>query len=85
VFWIPFCKYILSKWLSSFFVEDTNAGFAKYFETTESLTDSFQTFTYTFTPSQDNDDTKIGIFLGEMENAELGMITIDSIVITVVE
>jgi hypothetical protein len=69
----------------TFFVEDTNAGYAKYFEVTESLTDSFQTFTYTFTPTQDNDDTKIGIFLGDMENAALGMVIIDSIVITVVE
>jgi hypothetical protein len=69
----------------TFFVEDTNAGYAKYFETTESLTDVFQTFTFTFTPTADNDDTKIGIFLGDMENAALGMITIDSIIVTVVE
>lgn len=68
----------------TFFVENTDAGFVKYFEITESITSSFQTFTYTFTPTQDNDDTKVGIFLGDMENAGLGIITIDSIIITVV-
>jgi hypothetical protein len=67
----------------TFFVEDTNAGYAKYFEITESITSTFQTFTYTFTPTRDNDDTKVGIFLGNMDNAGLGIITIDSIVITV--
>ena len=68
----------------TFFVENTDAGYAKYFEITESITSTFQTFTYTFTPTQDNDDTKVGIFLGDMENAGLGIITIDSIVITVI-
>lgn len=68
----------------TFFVENTDAGFAKYFEITESITSTFQTFTYTFTPSENNDDTKVGIFLGDMENAGLGIITIDSIVITVI-
>lgn len=68
----------------TFFVENTDAGYAKYFENTESVTSTFQTFTYTFTPTQDNDDTKIGIFLGNMENAALGMIIIDEIIITVI-
>ena len=68
----------------TFFVENTDAGFAKYFEITESITSTFQTFTYTFTPSENNDDTKVGIFLGDMENAGLGIITIDSIEITVI-
>lgn len=68
----------------TFFVENTDAGYAKYFEITESITSTFQTFTYTFTPTQNNDDTKVGIFLGDMENAGLGIITIDAIVITIV-
>ena len=68
----------------TFFVENTDAGYVKYFEITESITGAFQTFTYTFTPTQDNDYTKVGIFLGDMENAGLGIITIDSIIITVV-
>lgn len=67
----------------TFFVEDTNAGYAKYIEETGTLTTAFQTFTYTFTPTVDNDDTKIGIFLGDMDNAVVGLVIIDSIVITV--
>ncbi|BCR35805.1 carbohydrate binding domain-containing protein [Mariniplasma anaerobium] len=66
----------------TFFVEDTNAGYVKYFEETETLTTVFQTFTYTFTPTVDNDDTKIGIFLGDMDNSAIGLVIIDSIVIT---
>lgn len=69
----------------TFFVEDTNAGYSKYFEETAAVTEDFQTFTYTFTPTADNDDTKIGIFLGSMENGELGTIIIDSIIITKTE
>ena len=66
-----------------FFVENTDAGFVKYIEETETLTNQFQTFTYTFTPNADNDDTKIGLFIGNMDNAGLGMISIDAIIITV--
>ena len=66
----------------TFFVEDTDAGYAKYFENTETLTTEFQTFTYTFTPTADNGDTKIGIFLGDMDNAVIGNVIIDSITIT---
>jgi len=66
----------------TFFVEDTDAGYAKYFETTDTLTNGFQTFTYTFTPTANNQDTKIGIFLGDMDNAVVGSIIIDSIVVT---
>ncbi len=66
----------------TFFVEDTDAGYAKYFETTETLTTEFQTFTYTFTPTVYNQDTKIGIFVGEMENGVIGTIVIDSITVT---
>jgi hypothetical protein len=69
----------------TFFVENTDAGYSKYFEETETLTDTFQTFTYMFTPTADNDDTKIGIFLGNMDNAMLGMIVIDSITVTIKE
>ena len=66
----------------TFFVEDTDAGYAKYFEETVTLTESFQTFTYTFTPTADNGDTKIGIFVGDMENAFTGNVIIDSITVT---
>lgn len=66
----------------TFFVEDTNNGYAKYVEETGTLSTTFQTFTYTFTPTADNDDTKIGIFLGDMDNAAIGVVVIDSIVIT---
>ncbi len=69
----------------TFFVEDTNANYFKYFETTEVLTNEFQTFTYTFTPTADNDDTKIGIFLGAMDNAFVGNVIIDAIVVTETE
>lgn len=67
----------------SFFIENTDAGYAKYFENVETLTTEFQTFTYTFTPDADNDDTKIGIFLGAMDNAFVGNVIVDSITITV--
>jgi len=66
----------------TFFVEDTNNGFAKYVEETATLSTTFQTFSYSFTPTADNDDTKIGIFLGDMDNAATGLIVIDSITIT---
>ncbi|MDC0559129.1 carbohydrate binding domain-containing protein, partial [Candidatus Izimaplasma bacterium] len=66
----------------TFFVEDTDAGYTKYFENTETLTTEFQTFTYTFTPTAYNQDTKIGIFVGDMENGGLGTIIIDSITVT---
>ncbi len=69
----------------TFFAEDTNNGYAKYFETTETLTDAFQTFTYTFTPTADNDDTKLGIFLGNTSNPLIGDVVIDSIIVTVEE
>ncbi|MDC0558861.1 carbohydrate binding domain-containing protein [Candidatus Izimaplasma bacterium] len=66
----------------TFFVENVDAGYAKYFEETETLTDSFQTFTYTFTPDANNDDTKLGIFFGNTSNPLIGDVIIDSITIT---
>ncbi len=66
----------------TFFVEDVDAGYAKYFEVTETLTNEFQTFTFEFTPTAFNDDTKLGIFLGNTSNPFLGNVIIDSIVIT---
>lgn len=68
-----------------FFIEDTNNNYAKYVESTATLTTDFTTFTYTFTPTVDNDDTKIGLFVGDMDNAALGTILIDSITITASE
>jgi hypothetical protein len=67
------------------FLEDTDNNYVKYIESTASLTTAFQTFTYTFTPTVDNDDTKIALFVGDMENATLGTIFIDSITITASE
>lgn len=69
----------------TFFVEDTDNGYAKYFEETRTLTDSFQTFTFTFTPTADNSDSKIGIFVGNTTNAVIGNVVIDSITITETE
>jgi hypothetical protein len=66
----------------TFFIEDTDNNFSKYIESELSLTTAFQTFTYTFTPTVDNDDTKIGLFLGNINSAELGTIFIDKIIIT---
>ena len=65
-----------------FFLEDTDAFFMKYFLETETLTNEFQTFTYTFVSTQNNNDTKIGIFLGTMDNAFEGNVIVDSIEIT---
>ncbi len=65
-----------------FFLEDTNNNFAKYFLETESLTTDFKTFTYTYVSTSDNSDSKLGIFLGSMENAELGNVIINSITVT---
>jgi hypothetical protein len=69
----------------TFFAEDTDNGYAKYFETTETLTDSFQTFTFSFTPTANNSDTKLGIFVGNTSNAVIGNVIIDSITITETE
>ncbi len=66
----------------TFFVENTDAGYAKYFEEVRTLTNEFQTFTFTFTPTENNDDTKLGIFFGNMTNALIGEVVIDSITIT---
>jgi len=62
-----------------FFLEDTDLAYFKYFMETETLTTEFQTFTYTFVAINSNNDTKIGLFLGEMVNASLGSVIIDSI------
>jgi hypothetical protein len=69
----------------TFFAENTDAGYAKYFEQTATLTDAFQTFTYSFTPDADNTDTKLGLFLGNTSNPLIGDVVIDSITITVEE
>ena len=66
----------------TFFVEDVNNGYSKYFEETRTLTNEFQTFTFTFTPDAFNDDTKLGIFLGNTSNPMIGTVIIDSITIT---
>jgi len=65
-----------------FFLEDTDAGYMKYFMETETLTSDFQTFTYSFAATTTNNDTKIGIFVGNMTNGELGNVIIDSITVT---
>lgn len=64
------------------FVEDTDAGFIKYAEITHTVTTDWTTITLTFKPLESNADTKIGLFLGDMENAGFGQIMIDSITIT---
>ena len=68
-----------------FFLEDTDAGFLKYFLETETLTNDFQTFTYTYISTSGNYDTTLGIFLGNMENGKLGNVIIDEIIITKTE
>lgn len=62
-----------------FFLEDTDMAYFKYFMETETLTTEFQTFTYTFVAINNNDDTTIGLFLGNMVNSALGSVIIDSI------
>jgi hypothetical protein len=69
----------------TFFAENTNNGYSKYFEETRTLTNEFQTFVFTFTPDADNDDTKLGMFVGNTTNAVLGDVIIDSITVTVEE
>ena len=64
-----------------FFLEDTDAGYAKYFLETETLTSDFQTFTYTYVATTTNNDTTLGVFVGEMVNAGLGNVIIDEIII----
>ena len=64
------------------FAEDTNNGYQKYAEVTHSITTDWTTIDLTFKPLVDNADTTLGIFLGDMANAQLGNVYIDSIVIT---
>lgn len=64
-----------------FFLEDTDNAYAKFFEETVTLTTEFQSFTYTYVATTNNSDTKIGLFLGDMENAALGNVIIDSITV----
>ncbi len=64
-----------------FFLEDTDNNFSKFFLETEALTTDFQTFTYTYVATVANNDTKLGLFLGIMENSDLGNVIIDSITV----
>ena len=66
------------------FAEDTDAGFLKYAEVTETITSEWTTIVLSFTPNSLNNDTKIGLFLGEINGSSLGQIMIDSITITAV-
>ena len=65
-----------------FFLEDTDAGFLKFFIHQEYLTTSFQTFTYTYVSTQNNNDTKLGVFIGNLPDSEPGSVIIDSITVT---
>ena len=67
------------------FAEDTDAGFAKYVESTFTVGTDWTTIEVTFRPTEDNVDTTIGLFLGLMDGATFGEIMIDSIVITAVK
>lgn len=66
----------------TFFIENVDNSYSKYFEEVGTLTNEFQTFTYSFTPDAFNEDTKLGIFLGNTSNPMVGTVIIDSITIT---
>ena len=68
----------------TFFAEDTDAGFLKYVEVTHTVTTEWSTISFSFTPTGLNNDTKIGLFLGVINNSELSQIMIDSITVTAV-
>ena len=59
------------------FLEDTDNNYIKFIEDTVTLTTEYQTFTYTYEATVDNNDTKVGIFFAN----DVGTVIIDSILI----
>lgn len=59
------------------FLEDTDNNYFKFIEETVTLTQEYQTFTYTYVASTTNNDTKIGIFFAN----DVGTVIIDSILV----
>lgn len=59
------------------FLEDTDNNYIKFIEDTVTLTQEYQTFTYTYTALVDNNDTKVGLFFAN----DVGTVIIDSILI----
>ncbi|BCR35804.1 hypothetical protein MPAN_006970 [Mariniplasma anaerobium] len=59
------------------FLENTDNNNFKFIEDTVSLTKEYQTFTYTYVATEDNNDTKVGIFFAN----DVGTVIIDSILI----
>jgi len=59
------------------FLENTDDNYNKFIEDTVTLTQEYQTFTYTYVATFTNDDTKIGIFFAN----DVGTVIIDSILV----
>ncbi len=59
------------------FLEDTDNNYFKFIEETVTLTQEYQTFTYTYEAVATNNDSKIGIFFAN----DVGTVIIDSILV----
>ena len=60
------------------FLEDTDSNYFKMIEETVTLTETYQTFSYEYVATYDNNDTKVGLFFAN----DVGTVIIDSILIT---